>query len=110
MFLKFAILCTKLYRSTSPKLGVLLRSFAGSIFIYFSLLGAVATSAEINQEQWRSDIDYLAQQAPKVHPNLFHAMTPAEWQAGLDAARDTAVHTREDEIIAVMQLVTLIQD
>lgn len=84
--------------------------FIAAALACFLFTGAQTSAEEITQQQWRNDIDYLAAQAPKVHSNLFHAMTPEQWQAALDAAKSTMVHSREDEIVAVMRLTALIQD
>ena len=80
------------------------------IVVLFAVACLHANAAETTPSQWRSDIDFLAAQAAKIHPNLYHAMTPAQWQAGIDAAKSANPQSREGQIIAIMRLVALIQD
>lgn len=93
---------------------VRLNALALALMVPF--VGAPASSVaaggdtQISVRQWQADIDYLAERAQVIHPKLFHAMTPAQWRAALDAAKRTTPGTRDEEIVALMRLVATIQD
>src|ERR1041385_7034528 len=58
-------------------------------------LFALATPA-----QWRSDIDYLAAELPKRHPNPFHDISRADFNAQLEAVK-AKVDTMSDVDVAL---------
>lgn len=84
--------------------------FASVALLAVIALPIAASADPLTLQQWRADIDYLAERAQAIHPNLFHAMTPAQWQAALTAAKTSAPRTREEEIVALMRLVAVIGD
>ena len=83
----------------------------GAIAAFFLALACVhADTAQIIAQHWRADMDYLAQQAAQIHPKLFHAMTPQQWDTALEQAKRAPFETREEQIVAIMRLVATIQD
>ncbi len=86
--------------------------------IILSVLVAVAVAAlrparaaEPSAEDWREDLNTLAEQLPRVHANAFHAISREEWLrrvAALD--RDIPALTRNQICVRLMQLVAAIGD
>jgi len=71
--------------------------------------------AEAAQERpaidWLKDIDYLATELPKRHINLFALKTPAYFQAGLEAIRNTCIHASDLEVaVRLQQLIASMGD
>src|SRR5262249_3326887 len=70
-----------------------------------------AASAAMTAEQWREDLAAFAEQAPKVHKNLFHAMTREQFDAAIQRLKDR-VHTlsRNQIIVELVRIVAQIGD
>jgi hypothetical protein len=47
----------------------------------------LTVAVAVSPAQWRSDIDYLASELPKRHPNPFHAVSQAAFNAELEAIK-----------------------
>ena len=61
--------------------------------------------------QWNADIDYLATQLPKVHPNPFRYVTRDEFNARIAALKEQTPGLSDTEIaIRLQQIVALIGD
>jgi hypothetical protein len=52
------------------------------------------------QERWLQDIDYLAGELPRLHPNLFFKTTRSEFDAVVAAVRAAAPTARDHENVA----------
>lgn len=66
-----------------------------------SVLGHASTNTPAEAVQWREDLHHFAEQAPKVHKNLFHSMTPEEF--------DTAVKSLDQRIPALSRNQTIVE-
>jgi hypothetical protein len=76
--------------------------------------GETASFAVLDSTQvrlWRADLEFLRREMPKNHANLFHAMTPAEFDGAL-AAISSRLPTlaRHQAIVELMRLDALVQD
>lgn len=74
--------------------------FAAAVALQTIALGATAID-------WRRDFEFLRAEAPKAHANLFHDLTPAAFNASVDALEkrsgglsDAAIVTELGRIIA----------
>jgi hypothetical protein len=70
-----------------------------------------ATSPPLDAEGWRQDLAVIARELPARHPNLFHRMSHAAWDSAVaDVDRRLPSMTRDQAIVAFMQLVALSRD
>src|SRR5262245_35888377 len=60
---------------------------------------ANASPAAITAEQWRVDLAAFANQAPKVHKNLFHAMTREQFETAVQHLKERAPTLSRNQII-----------
>ena len=77
------------------------------------LLAGLAQAAQEPQsaEQWREDLAAFADQAPKVHKNLFHAMTREQFDAAIQRLKDRVpTLSRNQIIVALVRIVAQIGD
>jgi len=69
----------------------------------FGLVIALTTSEQhptaLTVDQWRSDLQYMAEQMPKKHKNLFHTMTPEAFHQAIDELDADIPHLNDDEIV-----------
>ena len=90
------------------------RVSATSLFALMVLLGGAANAQyakPLTTDQWRADLQYLADQMPRRHKNLFHTMTPDEFHAAV-AQLDTDIpHLNADEItVRLNQIAVMPED
>ena len=72
---------------------------------------ANAPPAAITAEQWREDLAAFANQAPKVHKNLFHAMTREQFETAVQHLKDRVpTLSRNQIIVELVRIVALIGD
>ena len=68
-------------------------------------------SATTHVTEWRQDLQYLATELPRRHINVFHQMTPAQFQSAVNAL-DADIPSLPDHVIAVRlaQIVAMVGD
>jgi hypothetical protein len=86
-------------RTTIALSGVFLLFFAQSAF-------PVSAPNALSVEQWRSDLHYLAEQIPKVHPHPFHSISRSDFEAAV-ARVDARIPTLSDHEVE-LELVRLV--
>lgn len=66
---------------------------------------------DIDTQAWREDLDFLAEELPKQHVNLFHTMTQAQFERAVRALRERIpALARHQVIVELARLVALIGD
>ena len=60
---------------------------------------ATASTESLTAEQWREDLRSFAEQAPKVHKNLFHALTREQFEAEVRRLNDRIPSLSRNQII-----------
>src|SRR5215204_459873 len=70
---------------------------------------AVVTAAEA--DKWRADLRYMAEEMPKYHKNLFHTITPVQFDAAVKKL-DEKIPTlaRHQIIVELARIVAMIGD
>ncbi len=58
-------------------------------------------------EQWRADLHFLAEQMPKVHPNLFHYINRAEFDSAVKKLNARIPKLNREQIIVEMQRIVV---
>ncbi len=59
-------------------------------------------------EQWRQDIDFLASESQRIHPDLFHSLSRSDYQAAVDAFKnDVASLSRHQIFVRLKRLIAL---
>jgi hypothetical protein len=67
--------------------------------------------AATREERWVQDIDYLAAELPRLHPNLFFQTPRGEFDAVVATVRATAATARDHEVVAgVMRIAAVARD
>ena len=67
---------------------------------FWPALGHASGSTEsLTAEQWREDLRAFAEQAPKVHKNLFHALTREQFEAEVRRLNDRIPNLSRNQII-----------
>ncbi len=67
--------------------------------------------AATREERWIQDIDYLASELPRLHPNLFYAAPRSEFDGVVAAVRAAAPTARDHEIVAgLMRIAAVARD
>jgi hypothetical protein len=56
--------------------------------------------AATREERWIQDIDYLAAELPRLHPNLFFKTPRSEFDSVVASVRASATTARDHEIVA----------
>jgi hypothetical protein len=56
--------------------------------------------AATREERWIQDIDYLAAELPRLHPNLFFRASRSDFESVVAAVRASATTARDHEIVA----------
>lgn len=75
------------------------------------LLAAVLLFAPISAEQWAADIDYLAAELPKRHPNPFRFTSREAFNAQLESVKAQAADLSDIEVaIRLQQAVASLRD
>jgi len=64
--------------------------------------------AATREERWLQDIDYLASELPRLHPNLFYRTPRGEFDAVVAAVRQAAPAARDHEIVAGLMRVAAV--
>jgi tetratricopeptide (TPR) repeat protein len=101
----------------TPRLIGLLRSMAMLVaaMLVASTSTGPRTAAAVRDDnsaiKWREDLRYLAQEMPKVHPNLFHRMTREQFETAVKSLdQRIPTLTRNKIIIELMRLVAMVGD
>ena len=82
-----------------------------SIALLGRAAGAQTDSKTLTVDQWRADLQYLAEQMPRRHKNLFHTMTPEAFHAAVARLDADIPHLNADEItVRLNQLAVLPED
>ncbi|MCZ6727581.1 MAG: hypothetical protein O7A98_09550, partial [Acidobacteria bacterium] len=62
-------------------------------------------------EKWRSDLHFVAEEMPKVHPNLFHTRDAAAFEADLDVLSERIASLAHHQIVVELQrLIARLED
>jgi hypothetical protein len=61
---------------------------------------APPTPAATREERWVQDVDYLAAELPRLHPNLFFKASRSEFDAVVASVRASATTARDHELVA----------
>ena len=72
------------------------------------LLAALPAAAETNVEERLSDLETLRAGLEQGHYDLFALVTPAEWEARVEAAAETLRDEDTDDITACYALIELV--
>ncbi len=89
-----------------------MRTLAVTLLSMF-LLGAVSAAEPERAEltKWREDVALLREQLPKMHANLFHTMTRAQFDSGFDALERALPGMTAGQVkLAIMRLVAMVND
>jgi tetratricopeptide (TPR) repeat protein len=66
---------------------------------------------QLNAEQWRADLHYFAEQMPKRHKNLFHAMTQEQFTSAVRKLDGEIPSLNRDQIVvALARIVAMVGD
>src|SRR5271169_742968 len=66
---------------------------------------------QLTAEQWRADLHYFAEQMPKRHKNLFHAMTQEQFTSALGKLDEEIPSLNSDQIIVgLARMVAMVRD
>ncbi|HEX3108268.1 MAG TPA: tetratricopeptide repeat protein [Thermoanaerobaculia bacterium] len=70
---------------------------------------ATAADTSLTAAEWREDLQTLARELPRVHPNPFHRTTEIAWRAAV-AALDSRMPSldRDQRIVELMRIVAMI--
>lgn len=81
--------------------------FAAALLSAISHAATVATAP--TAAEWREDLQVLARELPRVHPNPFHHVPEAEWRAAV-AALDERLPAlgRDQAVVEFMRIVSMI--
>jgi hypothetical protein len=67
--------------------------------------------AATREERWIQDVDYLASELPRLHPNLFFQTPRGEFDAVVASERATAATARDHEVVAgLMRIAAVARD
>lgn len=67
--------------------------------------------AATREERWIQDVDYLAAELPRLHPNLFFQTPRGEFDAVVAAVRTAAATARDHEVVAgLMRIAAVAHD
>ena len=86
------------------------------IFLFASLVfGSVvcvsAQAPKLTDEQWQSDVRFLADELAKRHRNAFHRVKREEFEAVAKDVHDRVPSSSEDEIVfGMMRIVAMVRD
>ena len=66
---------------------------------------------KVEAEKWRADLQYMAQEMPKYHKNLFHTMTREQFSSAIDNLdRQITTLTRYQIIVEMARIVAAVGD
>ena len=72
---------------------------------------AQSTAPHPSAQQWREDLDYLAQEMPRQHKSLFHTMTQAQFEQAVQALDADIPRLNDDEIVVrLAQIGAMVKD
>ncbi len=84
------------------------------VTLFLLLYGAAAQAAPLTADEvraWREDLRFLRAEMPKRHANLFHAMTPAQFDSALTAIEGKLpALDRPGVIVELMKLDAMVGD
>jgi hypothetical protein len=86
-------------------------TLAIAVFLSASPLSYCATVTATEATQWREDLHVFAEEAPKVHKNLFHSITPAQFNAAVQRLDQRIPTLSRNQIVTqMMSIVAMIGD
>jgi hypothetical protein len=102
---------------SNPRCGSTIQStvkLALAVLVLLAALSGTAGSAPLTADEvraWREDLAFLRKEMPARHGNLFHTMTPAQFDSALGAI-DAALPrlTRPQVVVELMRLDALVGD
>src|SRR6476469_6981260 len=74
------------------------------LFIALLACPAFGQPQRATVEQWRSDIDYLASELPKRHPNLLFHTPRSQFTAQLNVVKADVPRLKDVDIVIQLQL------
>ena len=81
------------------------------LLAFYLLTSLSAQQSDLSAEAWQADIQYLTEQVIKIHPNVFHQVNAADFNAQAEALRKEVGNKDGNEIAAeLMKLLTRIGD
>jgi tetratricopeptide (TPR) repeat protein len=84
--------------------------FVSPLLAQNSLTGAAIISAA-EAEKWREDLRFLAEELPKRHRNLFHAMTREQYETAVKSLNERIPSlTRNQIIVELTRIVAMVED
>jgi hypothetical protein len=84
--------------------------FVGPLLAQNSMKGASVISAA-EAEKWREDLRFLAEEMPKRHRNLFHAMTREQYETAVKSLNGRIpTLTRNQIIVELTRIVAMVGD
>jgi tetratricopeptide (TPR) repeat protein len=84
--------------------------FVSPLLAQNSMTGAAVISAA-EAEKWREDLRFMAEELPKRHQNLFHAMTREQYEAAVKSLNERIPSlTRNQIIVEFTRIVAMIGD
>lgn len=90
---------------------LVLKLYAQIVFITLFSFAAFAQPPTAKPEEWRDDLRFLSAELIRLHPGVFSHITPAQFQAEVDAI-NTAIPSLQDHIIIarLVKFVAMIGD
>jgi C-terminal processing protease CtpA/Prc len=93
--------------------GVILTLCFSLIFSLFFGLNVKAYSKDdgMTKEKWGEDIEHLAKELPKLHPNLFYKITKEDFHKEVEALKKSVPNMNEDEIkVGLYKIISAVGD
>ncbi len=70
-----------------------------------------AQPQQLTKEEWLEDLEYLAKQLPKKHANLFHTVTPADFDKAIRELKNKIPALTDNEIkVEFIKIAALVKD
>jgi hypothetical protein len=81
------------------------------LYILLLITLPLLLTSSLTPDKWIEDINYLQQELPKCHKNLYHAITQKQFEQSIKALKRNAKHLSDDEmVIELTQLMASIGD
>ncbi len=87
------------------------RAILVCLIVLVSLRSHASPVTPLEAARWREDLRYFAEQAPQVHKNLFHSMTPKQFDDAVKSLDERIPTLTRNQIIAeITRIVAMIGD
>jgi tetratricopeptide (TPR) repeat protein len=87
------------------------RAILVCLIVLVSLRSHASPVTPAEAGRWREDLHYFAEQAPQVHKNLFHSMTPKQFDNAVNSLDERIPTLTRNQIIAeITRIVAMIGD